>query len=101
MWKVSLKTPHTQLLCRVQFYKLPLKTNRGEDLLTSQNVSKPTDLIEINEIEINFWSKFFGQKITILARSARCDLAKLIYYFYFGHCGWKFVKFGWEKSQKS
>jgi hypothetical protein len=28
MWKVSPKTPHTQFLCRVQFYKLPLKTNR-------------------------------------------------------------------------
>ncbi len=28
MWKVSPKTPHTQFLCRVQFYKLPLKSNR-------------------------------------------------------------------------
>jgi hypothetical protein len=30
MWKVSPKNPHTQFLCRVQFYKLPLKTNRAE-----------------------------------------------------------------------
>ncbi len=29
MWEVSSKTPHTQLLCRVQFYKLPLKLNRA------------------------------------------------------------------------
>jgi hypothetical protein len=29
MWKVSPKTPHTQFLCRVQFYKLALKTNPG------------------------------------------------------------------------
>jgi hypothetical protein len=29
MWKVSLKTPHTQFLCRVHFHKLPLKTHRG------------------------------------------------------------------------
>jgi hypothetical protein len=28
IWKVSFKTPHTQFLCRIQFYKLPLKTNR-------------------------------------------------------------------------
>jgi hypothetical protein len=28
MWKESPKTPHTQILCRFQFYKLPLKTNR-------------------------------------------------------------------------
>jgi hypothetical protein len=28
MWKVSPKTPHTQFLCRFQFYKLPLKTYR-------------------------------------------------------------------------
>jgi hypothetical protein len=36
MWKVSPKTPHTQFLCRVQFYKLPLKTNRAL-LLMSEN----------------------------------------------------------------
>jgi hypothetical protein len=30
MWKVFPKTPHTQFLCRFQFYKLPLKTNRGQ-----------------------------------------------------------------------
>jgi hypothetical protein len=30
MWKVSPKTPHTQFLCRVQFYKLPLETHRGQ-----------------------------------------------------------------------
>jgi hypothetical protein len=35
MWKVSPKTPHTQFLCRVQFYKLPLKTNREIHLLLS------------------------------------------------------------------
>ncbi len=28
MWKVTPKTPHTHILCRFQFYKLPLKTNR-------------------------------------------------------------------------
>jgi transposase InsO family protein len=28
MWEVSFKTPNTQFLCRVQFYKLPLKSNR-------------------------------------------------------------------------
>jgi hypothetical protein len=28
LWEVSPKTPHTQFLCRVQFYKLPLKSNR-------------------------------------------------------------------------
>jgi hypothetical protein len=28
MRKVTPKTPHTQILCRFQFYKLPLKTNR-------------------------------------------------------------------------
>jgi hypothetical protein len=42
MWKVSPKTPHTQFLCRFQFYKLPLKTNRESffGILEKENLSK-------------------------------------------------------------
>jgi hypothetical protein len=48
MWKVSPKTPHTQFLCRVQFYKLALKTNRGAR--TRSDPGRPS--------QVDLWSKY-------------------------------------------
>jgi hypothetical protein len=52
MLKWSPKTPHTQFLCRVQFYKLPLKTHR----VLLNFAESPGERCEVCTSEVRNWN---------------------------------------------